>query len=129
MDTPPLSEPSPASESSVLREIITDAIRYWETRRIVYNLLLAAVVIAWLALTWPHFRGALTLQSLVSLVVLAALANVCYSAAYLADIPIQYSSFRATWRRWRWGIWLLGTVFAILISNYWIIDEIYPYVE
>jgi len=29
-----------------LREIITDALRYWELRRLIYNALLAAIVIA-----------------------------------------------------------------------------------
>lgn len=113
----------------MLGDIVADAIRYWETRRITNNLSLAAVVIAWLVSTWPHFRQALTLPSLVSLAVLAALANVCYSAAYLADISMQHSSFRVGWRRWRWGLWLVGTLLAILIANYWIVDEIYPYVS
>jgi hypothetical protein len=44
-------------------------------------------------LTWPHFRGAFTWPSLLVLFVLAVLANVCYCAAYLVDIPLQYSAF------------------------------------
>jgi len=58
-----------------------------------YNLVLAAVVVVWLVATWPHFRTALTLPSLGALVVLALLANACYSAAYLVDIPLQRSLF------------------------------------
>jgi len=88
-----------------------------------------AVVVGWLALTWPHFREAFTLQSLLSLFVLAVLANVCYCAAYLADVPMQYSSFRAVWQRRRWVLWLAGTLFATALANYWIADEIYPYVH
>ncbi|HEV3182792.1 MAG TPA: hypothetical protein VGY90_08245 [Steroidobacteraceae bacterium] len=57
---------------------------------------------------------AVNLQALLLLIVLGVLANVCYCAAYLVDIPLQYSSFRSPWRRWRWGLWLA--------------DEIYPYV-
>jgi hypothetical protein len=123
-----MSGSPPVSESfAVVRGIITDAITYWETRRIVYNLLLTAVVIAWLVFTWPHFREDMTLHSLVLMLVLAVMANVCYCAAYLADIPMQCSSFRTGWLRWRWGLWLAGTLFAILVANYWIVDEIYPY--
>lgn len=59
--------PTAGAQSPVLRDIVADAIRYWETRRITYNLAPAAVVIAWLVSTWPHFREALTLSSLVSL--------------------------------------------------------------
>lgn len=69
-----------------------DAIRFWEPRRLAYNLVLVAATGAWLALTWPHFRPALTLPSLAPLAVLALLANVCYCAAYLVDIPLQRSS-------------------------------------
>jgi len=104
-----------------------DAARFWEPRRIAYNLVLAAVVVAWLTLTWPHFRSALVLQSLLYLLGLAAMANVCYSVAYLADILRQSSPFRVRWRRHKWALWLAGTILAILLECYWIADEIYPY--
>jgi hypothetical protein len=58
--------------------------------------------------------------------VLALLANVCYSAAYLVDIPMQNSSHGGVWKRRRWGVWLMGTLFAIVLASYWIVDEIYP---
>lgn len=111
------------------RDVLRDAIRYWELRRLIYNSVLAAVAIAWLIGTWSHFRPALTLQSLFLLSVLAILANLCYSTAYLADIPVQLSSLRATWRRRRWVLWLAGMLFAVVLENYWIADEIYPFVR
>lgn len=111
------------------REILGDSIRFWERRRIIYNGILAAVVVGWLVLTWPHFRDALTFQSLVFLIVLALAANLCYTAAYLTDIPLQFSTLRARWRRWRLGLWLVGTCIAFVLTNYWIADEIYPYVR
>jgi hypothetical protein len=118
-----LSEPP-----ETLRARLRDAARFWEPRRIAYNLILTAVV-AWLILTWPHFRPALTLQSLLLLLVLAAMANVCYSAAYLADVLLQFSPFRNLWQRQRWSLWLVGTLFAVLLACYWIADEIYPSVR
>ena len=121
------SRGSGESPPSQLREILDDAIRYWESRRLAYNLVLIVVVIAWVATTWPHFRGALTLESLLALVILAAIANLCYCAAYLVDIPMQYSSFCVVWRRRRWLLWVVGMLFAVALSNYWIVDEIYPY--
>jgi hypothetical protein len=131
MDGPqPLESPgSGVSPSTQFRGILDDAIRYWERRRLAYNLVLALVVIAWVASTRPHFRGALTLESLLALVILATLANVCYCAAYLVDIPMHYSSFCVVWRRRRWGLWLTGMLFAVALENYWIVDEIYPNVR
>ena len=119
------SDPRPEE----LRYLLGNAIRYWEPRRLGYNLVLTAVVAGWLRLTWPHFRAALTMQSLLALLVLAVLANLCYCAAYLVDVPMQASSFRAAWRHWRWRLWLAGTLFATALANYWIADEIYPYVR
>ena len=119
----------PAGNAPALRALLDDALRYWESRRILYNLGLGAVVLAWVALTWPHFRPALTLQALALLSVLAVLANVCYCAAYLVDLPLQYSSFRAGWRRRRFALWLAGMLFAAVLASYWIADEIYPYVS
>ena len=124
MDNAPLSE-LPKSIKTVFR----DAIRFWEPRRVAYNLVLAGVVAAWLIFTWPHFRPALTLQGLLFLLVLAAVANACYCAVYLADLPLQHSSMRRAWLRLRWGLWLAGTLFAVLVTCYWIADEIYPYVS
>ena len=68
----------PPCDPLPLRVLLDEALRYWEPRRLAYNLLLTAVVLAWLVLTWPHFRAALTPQALLLLIVLAVLANVCY---------------------------------------------------
>ena len=108
-----------------LREVIDNALCYWELRRIPYNLVLTAVVLAWVVMTWPHFRPVVNFSSLLLLVVLAVLANVCYCAAYLVDLPLQYSSFRGRWLRWRAALWVAGLLFATLLANYWIADEIY----
>ena len=123
MDTTQAFDNSPAPGS------FKDAVRFWEWRRIAYNALLAVVVIFWVALSWPHFRPAFHLESLLFLLFAAAMANVCYSAAYLVELPMQSSPLTGAWKRWRWTLWLLGTLLAILIANYWIADEIYPYVS
>lgn len=118
--------PSPQPVDS--RSILADALGYWECRRVLYNFLLAAVVVVWIAATWPHFRPAFTWGNLLRLLGLAALANACYCAAYIADLPLQYSSIRDFWRRWRWTLFAVGTLFAIVFTNYWIADEIYSFV-
>jgi hypothetical protein len=126
---PPQSQDFDESVSAPFRGLIVDAIWFWEPRRLVYNLVLSAAIVVWIVATWPHFRAALTVHSLLLLVVLALLANVCYSAAYLVDIPIQRSSLGSVWKRRRPILWFVGMVFAIVVANYWIADEIYPFVR
>jgi hypothetical protein len=110
-------------------DALSDALKYWEPRRIPYNLVLAGIALGWVGFTWPHFRAAFRWQSLPLLFVLAVLANACYCTAYLADIPLQCSAFRSGWRRGRWMLWLLGMLSASAVTCYWIADEIYPSVR
>ncbi|RCS29965.1 hypothetical protein DEO45_07760 [Rhodanobacter denitrificans] len=109
-----------------LQDILGDAIRYWEVRRIAYNLALALVVAGWVMMSWPGVLAGLRFQSVLALFVLAVLANVCYCAAYLVDIAAQYSPFRAAWRHGRWALWLIGTLFAMTLAYYWLADEMAP---
>jgi hypothetical protein len=127
MKTPLPTESHRFSEqkSGPFRSFFAEAIRYWEPRRLIYNFALSAVCVGWFAMAWPHFRLALTWSSLPPLAVLVLLANVCYCAAYLVDIPLQ-QSLGSAWRRRRWALWLMGTLFAIVLASYWINDEIYP---
>jgi hypothetical protein len=122
---PPQSQSLTTPPSAPLRALLVNAIRFWEPHRLLYNLVLTAVTAAWVAESWPHFRPAFTLSTIPPMVVLALLANLCYSAAYFVDIPLQTSAL-TTLRRARWALWLIGTLFAILLASYWINDEIYP---
>jgi hypothetical protein len=108
-----------------VRELVWDAALYWEGRRVGYNAILTLVTLAWLLFTWPHFRPAMTWHSGLLLLALAAIANVCYSAAYPVDIAFQLVC-RAGWRRRRWMLWWAGVAFAGALASYWIADEIYP---
>jgi hypothetical protein len=122
------SPPGDSSPSS-LRVVFQDAARYWERGRIGYNAVLIAVALAWLVFTWPHFRPAFSWQSALIMLVLATLANACYCAAYPIDIIFQRLPFSFAWKRRRWVLWCVGTLFAAGLACYWIADEIYPYVR
>jgi len=105
------------------KQSVSNALRYWETRRVFYNAVLMAVAAGWVILTWPHFRSVQlmgippgdTHPALMILIILAFLANVCYSTAYLVDIPLQLTFAR--WRKYRWALLLAGTLFATLVEN------------
>jgi hypothetical protein len=110
-----------------LRSTFVDAIYFWEPRRVLYNLALLLVSIAWVVFSWPHFRQSLTWQHFWMLSILALLANACYCFAYLVDLLIRQTPVRIDLRGWRWVVWTAGTLFALLLANYWIADEIYPF--
>ena len=124
-----MDNPLPAGTPANLRGLLGDSLRYWELRRLIYNFVLLAVVATWVAATWPHFRPMIEVHSLLLLAILALLANACYCAAYLVDIPMQCSGLNGLWKRRRWVLWLAGTLVAIVLANYWIADEIYPFVR
>jgi hypothetical protein len=105
------------SEMTV-RDVLTDAIRYWELRRIAYNAVLLAIVVVVFLLHWPASRAALSANLAQTLFILAVLANVAYCAAYVVDVVAQYSGFQSTWRRHRWFLLLVGLISASIITRF-----------
>jgi hypothetical protein len=101
-----------------IRDALSDALRYWEPRRILYNLVLMAVVVAIYHQHLPRIRLELTFNSLQGLFVLAVLANVAYCAAYFVDIAAQLSAYRSAWLRFRWMVLLIGLAFACVLTNF-----------
>lgn len=105
-------------ETQTLRESLTDAIRYWELRRLAYNAILALVVIAYFWIGLPASKQNLNPDFLLGLFLLVVVANVAYCAAYIADIFAQMSDFRDLWRKTRWVIFAVGTLFAAIITRF-----------
>jgi hypothetical protein len=110
-------------QSTELRSIFDDALRFWEPRRILYNLILVGVVVSWIAASWRHLHAPMIWPALLLLFVMAALANVLYSSAYCLEVFIQLSSFRELWRRYRWMLWLAGVILAVALANVWILGN------
>jgi hypothetical protein len=102
---------------------IAGAVRFWEQRRIAFNLLLTVVFLVWVIATWPLLRGAFSLVHFAQLAILALIANILYCAAYVAEL-FSKDVVASKWRHWRWAIWIVGTLFAILVESYWVNDEI-----
>jgi hypothetical protein len=131
MESIPQVPQQPAADSShpFWRSSFGRAVRFWEPLRILDNAVLAVFALLWLIGTWPHFRPALTLINLAQFAVLALLANVCYSAAYLVDVVMQWCGLSGEQRMLRWMLWSAGLLLAIVLENYWIADEMYPFVN
>jgi hypothetical protein len=100
------------------RDALSDAIRYWEPRRILYNaaLLLVVAITYWANL--PASRVVVNADSLLVFFVLAVLANVAYCAAYVVDVIAQISAFRGKWLRVRWMVLLIGVLFAGVLAYF-----------
>ena len=100
------------------RELVAEALTYWEPRRIAYNAVLAAVVIFYFGLAWPSSKTFLSINAILFLFILAVVANICYCAAYVVDLFVQLSSLRALWIGKRWLLFALGTLFAAVIVRF-----------
>ena len=99
-------------------ELASDALRYWEPRRALYNLALLGVVCAHFYAGWPRTRTFLTPDEALVFFGLAVLANVAYCAAYVVDLFVLFSGSRATWARWRWSVLVVGTAFAAVLAHF-----------
>lgn len=101
-----------------LRESVTGAIRYWEPRRLVYNAVLALIILIYFGLHYPGSRSTLSVNLALSVFLLAVLANVAYCAAYPVDIFVCTSSYREEWRKYRWVIFMIGLLFAAILTRF-----------
>ncbi len=107
-----------AMETANIREWATDAIRYWEAMRILFNLILSAIVIAYFVVDLPASKASMKLNSALFLFLLAVLANVAYCAAYVVEIFAQVSAFRELWQRYRWLLFAIGVAFAGILTRF-----------
>lgn len=101
-----------------MSEILTDAIRYWEPRRVLYNVVLASIVIVLFVAHWPGSADRITINLIELLFVLAGLANIAYCAAYVPDVVAQSSAFRSPWKRYRWMLFAVGVLFASILAHF-----------
>ena len=100
------------------RDALTDAIRYWERARILYNLALAAIVAGYFVAGWPLSASRVGWDLAQQLFLLGVLANVAYCAAYVPDLLIQLSDLRSAWLRVRWVLFAIGLAFAAIITRF-----------
>jgi hypothetical protein len=101
-----------------MKDSIGDAIRFWEPRRVLYNVILAVVVVAYFWIGYPSSKHNLNTDFVLGLFLLVVVANVAYCAAYLVDLFVQMSSFREVWRNVRWILFSVGTLFAAIITRF-----------
>lgn len=110
MDTAPNDNSS--VQTPPKKDLLDNAIRFWEMRRIPYNAVLASIVIGQMINYRDNAAEWFVPTFFLGLFMLAVVVNIAYCAAYIVDLPAQYSSYRDRWLKWRWVLWLIGMLFA-----------------
>ena len=108
---------------------IRDAVRYWEPNRLRYNAVLAVVSLVAMAVAFLFGPEWTSFSNWQLYLVFAALANLCYSAAYLLDLPLQFSPFCGTWRQRRKYLFVAGTGLAAVLAfgfSFFIVAPLVP---
>ncbi|MEO6054833.1 MAG: hypothetical protein ABIP97_12550 [Chthoniobacterales bacterium] len=100
------------------KELVSNAIRYWEPRRIIYNLVLALIVIGYFLAGLPDSMQRISVNGVLVVFILAVISNACYCAIYIPDIFAQISQFQALWQKIRWIPFWVGVVFASIITRW-----------
>src|SRR5256885_2933970 len=113
-------------DATALRDYATEAIRWWEPKRIAYNVALVVVVGSCFLVTLPASRQTITADTLLFLVALAVLANVAYCAAYVVDVFVQMSGFREQWRGHRWVLVFFLMFFSALFTRFLVFGVVNP---
>src|SRR5215813_3624625 len=117
-DHPSLSETPIATFISRVSGYAANGLRYWEPRRLIFNIVLAFVVGGHFVAAWPQSWTKLTFNTMLGLFFLAVLANVCYCAVYIVDLFVQFSGLHAAWQRGRVVLLVVGTAFAAAITHF-----------
>ena len=105
-----------------IREIISNAIRFWERLRPWYNAVLAVIVALVYITGMPVSAENVNINEVLVLFVLAVIANMLYCAAYIPDIGVQLSSMRAKWLQYRWILFVIGVTFAGILARFLSMD-------
>ena len=107
-----------AMPSVDLREKASNAIRFWERWRILYNLVLTVVVVSHFVAAYPASIQVLSIYFCLALFLLAVVANILYCTAYLPDIFVQASGFHELRQNFRWLLLVVGTTCAAIITHF-----------
>lgn len=107
-------------EPVTFRQMVDSALRFWEPCRLIYNGVLALIVL-WMINRWA-IPANLSWHDLIpyaiTMFVLAVVANLLYCAAYVVDIFMQFSSYRASWIKSRRLVFTVGLMFAMALTYY-----------
>jgi len=106
-------------DTEALRNNVSNAIRFWEPMRLVYKVVLAAIVLFYFFRGFPASRQSASFDGFLFLLLLVVLANVAYCCAYVVDMFVQLSAYRDFWRKNRWILFVIGLLIAAILTRFW----------
>jgi Mn2+/Fe2+ NRAMP family transporter len=109
------------SDTLTFRDVLSNALAYWERRRLLYNAVLVVIVLVMFLIGQPETRRLLSFSGVVSFLTLAVAANILYSVAYIPDIALQLSDYRDSWLKRRGWLFWFGLAFAALLT-FWVMS-------
>lgn len=119
-------------DTSLFRDSLTNAIRFWEKMRLVYNGVLILVVAACFAANYTtakaefSVKAEYTVHLVLLMILLAVLANVLYCTAYVVDVLVQMSGYRERWTKNRWLLFSIGLTAASILTYFFSIGLFNP---
>ncbi len=98
------------------RSRFADAVSYWERKRIIYNGVLAVLVIACWGTDIADGGPRQWLGAAIVLLIFAGVANFLYCFAYPVELAFQLTPFRERWQRFRWLLFATGVILASVLA-------------
>ena len=99
-------------------EAASNAIQYWERRRIVYNIVLALITSVYFLVGLPATWKSTSFNGILGCFLLAVSANVLFCLAYLPDILVQMSIYGVIWKRRREVLFIIGLTVASILARW-----------
>ena len=94
------------------RTLLADAVAYWERKRLIYNAVLAVLVVVCWGADLLATEPVQLLGAALVLLFFAGIANALYCLAYPIDLGFQMTSLRQPWRQHRNWLFLAGMIVA-----------------
>jgi hypothetical protein len=101
---------------SRIRTHLVDAASYWEPMRIIYNGVLALLVLACWGLDIVLSGPGQWLGAAVVLMIFAGIANALYCLAYPIDLAFQMVPFIQRRKELRWLLFATGVIVASVLA-------------
>ncbi len=98
------------------KSIVLESVSYWERKRIIYNAVLAILVLIYWGADILSTGPRQWIGAALVLLIFGGVANVLYCIAYPVDLAFQMTPMRYRWQQNRWMLFTSGVILASIIA-------------